>query len=94
MGGGFPTSPWVVSRRTSDFVADETFVVSNVFCPLDQGEVDSVDIHGVWVMLCPLWAGGGRDITCSSTEFAHTYGCVIELTSLPKPVFVGLQFFK
>ena len=43
-GGAFPI-PGVVSGGASYFVADETFVVSDVFCPLDWCEVYLVDVH-------------------------------------------------
>ena len=41
----------MVVGRISHFVADETFVVSNVFGSLDQCQIDSVHIHGIWITL-------------------------------------------
>ena len=35
----------MIPGGASDFVADETFVILDVFCPLDQGKVDPVDVH-------------------------------------------------
>ena len=35
----------VVSGGASNLVADETFVVLDVFCPLDWSEIDLVNIH-------------------------------------------------
>ena len=44
-GGTLPSSR-VILCGTSYFVADETFIVSDVFCLLDWGKVDLIYIHG------------------------------------------------
>ena len=43
-GGGLSSSSRVVSCGTTNLVVDETFVVLDVFCPLDWGEIDSVNV--------------------------------------------------
>ena len=35
----------MISGGTPDLVADEAFVVLDMFCPLFQREVDSVNVH-------------------------------------------------
>ena len=42
---GFVFHPWVVSGGTPYTVANETFVVSDMFGALGGGEVDSVYVH-------------------------------------------------
>ena len=39
----------MVSSGAPNLVADETFVVLDVFCPLDRSEVDLVDMHCHWI---------------------------------------------
>ena len=41
----------VLGRMASFFVADEAFVIPDMFCFVAWGEIDLVDIHGVWVNL-------------------------------------------
>ena len=48
----------VVPGETSNLVADETFVVSQVFCLLYQGQIDLVNIHGIGVPRGFLGIGG------------------------------------
>ena len=43
--GGPVFGPWMIPSGTSHFVADEAFIVSDVFSTLGGGEVDSVYIH-------------------------------------------------
>ena len=57
----------VVFGGTSYFVAGETFVVSNVFCPLGWGEVDSIYIHGHGISSVLSGSGGGGKVISSSS---------------------------
>ena len=45
MVGGFVFCSRVISGSASYFVTDETFVVSDVFGALSEGEVDPVHVH-------------------------------------------------
>ena len=93
-GGGPSLSSRMASSGAPNLVADETSVVPDVFCPLDQGEVDLVDIHCHWIPRAFSGSGRGQNVGCSVLEFLHSDGCIIELTSLVKPKFVILWFFE
>ena len=43
--GGLVSVPWMVPGGTSYFVANEAFVVSDMFSALGGGEIDSVHVH-------------------------------------------------
>ena len=77
-------------------VADETFSVSDVFCPLARREIDLVYIHGIWI-----WLRGSVswwDIAVSSSsEFPESYHVSVEFPSLVKPLFpfpAGLSIWE
>ena len=84
----------VISGGASNLVADETFVVLDVFCPLYWSEVDLVDVHHHRILRVFSGSWGGWDIVCSSSWFLHLYGCIIELTGLVEPKFVRFWFFE
>ena len=90
---GFPKS-WVVSGRPTNLVADKSFVVSKMFCPWYQSQVDLVDIHCIGILRGFLGFREGQNVVGSALEFLHLNSCIVELTSLVEPHLVVLQFFK
>ena len=67
-------------------MADETFLISDMFSPIAWREIDFVYIHSVGVGL-----GGStsrRNVTVSSSsEFPESYHVPIEFPSLVQPLF-------
>ena len=61
---------------TSDLVTNEAFVVLHMFSSLNEGEVNSIDVHGIGVSQCPRKKGSD---TTSSLE-AHN------------PFLLGMEF--
>ena len=51
LSSSFPRISPVLGRMTSFLVADEAFVVPDMFCPIARGEIDLVYVHSVWVDL-------------------------------------------
>ena len=79
---------------TADSVADETFVVLNVFCLLDWSEVYLIDVHCHWIPRSFPGFRRGQNVRCSASEFPHLDNCIIELTSLMEPKFVSFWFLE
>ena len=76
--GGLVFGSWVVPSGASHFMADETFVVSDVFGALGGGEVDSIHIHCHRVLSSffgPRW-----DKTGPFSWFLHAEGGIVELS--------------
>ena len=71
----------MVPSGTSYSVADETFVVSDVFGALGGGEVDSVYVHCHGVFGRPSGSGVSGGVSLSASEFLHSQGGVEELAS-------------
>ena len=82
----FPRVSSVFGRVASLFVADEAFLVSDVFCPFTGREIDLVYVHGV-----RIWSRGPaswRDIAVSSSsEFSKLHYISVEFPGLIKPLF-------
>ena len=65
--GCAPFRSRMVPGGTFDSVADETFIVLDVFGSLDQGEIDPVDVHGHRIPgIFPGSCGGGNVVGSSS----------------------------
>ena len=84
----------MVLSGTSDFVADETFVVLEVFCPLGQGKIDSVHIHSHRIPRGLSGSCSGGNVVSPPSQFSHLYSHIVKLTSFVKPKFVDLWFFE
>ena len=93
-GGGPSLNPRVVSCGAPNFVANKTFVISDVFCPLDWGKIDPVNVHCHRIPRVLSGSGRGWKVSGSASEFPHSDSCIIELTSLVEPKFVVLWFFE
>ena len=77
---------FMFGRVTPFLVADETLVVPHVFSLLTGGEVDPVDVHGIWVRVCSL--SGQRDVVvASSSEPSESYHILVKLSCLIEPLF-------
>ena len=75
----------VFRRVTSFLVADETLAVLHMFSPLAGGEIDLIDIHGIWIGACSLLCQGNVAVAFSS-EFPESYHISVELSCLVKPL--------
>ena len=57
----------MVLSGASDFVADEAFVVLDVFCPLDRDQVDPVNVHSHRIPRVFSGSCRGRDVVSPSS---------------------------
>ena len=62
----------MVPSGASYFVADETFVVSDVFGALGGGEVDSVYVHCHRVFGGLFGSGVSGGVSLSASQFLHS----------------------
>ena len=69
--GRFVSDPRVISGGTSHLMADEAFVVSDVFGALGGGEVDLIYVHCHGILGGLFWSGVGRGVTLPASEFLH-----------------------
>ena len=72
MVGGFVFDPWVVSGGTSYSMADEAFVVPNMFGVLGGEEIDLIHVHSHRVFDGLLGSRVGGSISLSTPQFLHS----------------------